>query len=260
LQLAQYHFNMTAATPPTRSVKDHYDRLLGPVYSWIIGDFTTVCRRNAALLSSLGLRSESNVVAVDLGCGPGCHSIPLAEAGFRVIAIDFCDELLTELQQHAGGLPIKIVRDNILRFRAHLDERPQLVLCMGDTLVHLPDWRAAQALISEVVYTLLPGGTFVASLRDYAATPPEGPNRFIPVRSSADRMFTCFLQYRDDTVDVHDILQTRDGDEWRLQVSRYRKLRLDYRRVIELLQDLGMKVDQPFDDHGMICIRSVKPA
>jgi SAM-dependent methyltransferase len=255
----QYYFRMTDATPRTRSVKDHYDRMLGPVYSWIIGDLTAVCRRNAALLSSLELYSESGALAVDLGCGPGCHSIPLAEAGFRVIAIDFCDDLLAELQQHAGNLPIKIARDNILQFRDHLDDCPQLVLCMGDTLVHLADWRAAQTLITDIVDTLLPGGTFVASLRDYTTTPPEGPDRFIPVRSSEDRIFTCFLQYGDDAVDVHDILQTRDGDDWSLQVSRYQKLRLDYRRVIKLLQELGMKVDQPFDDHGMICIRSVKP-
>lgn len=242
-----------------RSVKDHYDQMLGPVYSWIIGDLTSVCRRNAALLSSLGLQSESGALAVDLGCGPGCHSIPLAETGFRVIAIDFCEDLLTELQQHAVGLPVTVVRDNILQFRQHLEERPQVVLCMGDTLVHLPDWAAVQTLIADVVDTLLPGGTFVASLRDYTAVPPEGPNRFIPVRSSTDRIFTCFLQYRDATVDVHDILQTREGDNWRLQVSQYQKLRMNYRRIAELLRDLGMRVDQPFEDHGMICLRSVKP-
>jgi hypothetical protein len=130
---------------------------------------------------------------------------------------------------------------------------------MGDTLVHLPDLAAAQTLIADVVDTLSPGGTFVASLRDYTAVPPEGPNRFIPVRSSADRIFTCFLQYRDAVVDVHDILQIREGDNWRLEVSQYQKLRLDYRRIAEFLLSLGMRVDPPFDDHGMICLRSVKP-
>jgi SAM-dependent methyltransferase len=259
LLLSQYYLPMTDATTRTQSAKDHYDQLLGPVYSWIIGDFTSVCRRNAALLSSLGLHSKQNGLAIDLGCGPGCHSIPLAEAGFRVIGIDFCAELLSELQRYAASLPIKTVRDDILQFRRHLDDRPQIVLCMGDTLVHLPDWDAVQTLIAEVVDSLLPGGTFVASLRDYTTIPPEGPDRFIPVRSNANRIFTCFLQYRRDTVDVCDILQTRDGDDWRLQVSQYQKLRLDYRRVVELLQELGMEVDQPFDDHGMTCIRSVKP-
>ncbi len=234
--------------------------MLGPVYSWIIGDFASVCRRNAALLSSLGLNSESNALAVDLGCGPGCHTIPLAGAGFRVVAIDFCEDLLAELRRHGDGLPIKLVHDDILQFKRHLDDLPRVVLCMGDTLVHLPDWIAVQALIADVVDSLLPGGTFVASLRDYTTIPPEGPNRFIPVRSSANRIFTCFLQYRDDTVDVHDILQIREGDDWRLEVSHYQKLRLDYRRVADFLQELGMTVDQPFDDHGMLCIRSVKPA
>jgi SAM-dependent methyltransferase len=233
--------------------------MLGPVYSWIIGDLAVVCRRNASLLSSLGLRSGENALAIDLGCGPGCHSIPLAEAGFRVTAIDFCADLLIELQQHAGRLPIRTVRDDIRRFRIHIDERPEVIVCMGDTLVHLPEWDDVQALVTDVAESLLPGGTFVASLRDYSTIPPEGPDRFVPVRSSTERIFTCFLQYGVDTVDVHDILQTRDGDEWRMQVSRYRKLRLDYRRLVRLLQDLGMQVDLPFDDHGMICVRAVRP-
>mgnify|MGYP001350314843 CR=1 FL=1 len=257
--LSQYHFKMPDATTRTQSAKDHYDQMLGPVYSWIIGDFATVSRRNATLLKSLGLHSESGALAVDLGCGPGFHAVPLAEAGFRVIAIDFCDDLLTELRQHAGDRPIKMVCDNILQFRRHLDARPQVIICMGDTLVHLPDWRTAQALITEVVDALLPGGTFVASLRDYTGTPPEGPNRFIPVRSSSERIFTCFLHYRDDIVDVHDILQTRNGDDWHLEVSQYRKLRLDFRLVIELLRELDMQIDRPFENHGLICIRSVKP-
>ncbi|MCI0517156.1 MAG: class I SAM-dependent methyltransferase [Woeseiaceae bacterium] len=250
---------MTAATTSMKSVQDHYDRMLGSVYSWIIGDFGVICRRNAALLESLGLQSGSGALAVDLGCGPGCHSIPLAEAGFRVIAVDFCDELLTELQGRAANLPITTVRDNILHFRNYLDEHPQAVLCMGDTLVHLPDWDAVRTLLEDVVDSLLPGGAFVASLRDYSTSPPHGQEQFIPVRSNADRIFTCFLQYREDAVEVRDILQTRDGDDWKLEVSQYRKLRLDYRRVIGLLQDLGMHVDAAFEDHGMICIRSVKP-
>lgn len=250
---------MTDTKARMSNVQDHYDRMLGSVYSWIIGDYTDVCRRNAALLGSLGLGSGHKALAVDLGCGPGCHSLPLAEAGYRVVAVDFCNGLLNELRGHAAQLPIRTVHDNILHFRRHLEEAPQLVLCMGDTLVHLPDWDAVRTLLRDVVDSLLPGGAFLASLRDYSASPPAGTDQFIPVRSDAERIFTCFLQYRDDTIEVRDILQTRDGDNWNLDVSRYQKLRLDYRRIIGLLQDLGMMVDPEFEDHGMICIRSTKP-
>ena len=242
------------------AVKNHYDRMLGPVYSWIIGDFDTACRMNTDLLASLGLRSDRGAVALDLGCGPGCQSVPLANAGFKVTAIDFCESLLAELQFHAGKLPIRAVHDDILNFPAHITDSPELIVCMGDTLVHLPDVDAVENLISDICDRLQPGGTFVASLRDYSLPPPCGAARFLPVRNSEDRIFTCFLEYRGDTIEVHDILHARVDGEWRLHVSQYQKLRLDYRLVIGFLQDRGMAVDSLPGKDGMIVIKATKPA
>ena len=39
---------------------------------------------------------------LDLGCGPGRHSIPLSEAGFAVTAVDLSETLLTQGQASAG--------------------------------------------------------------------------------------------------------------------------------------------------------------
>ena len=79
------------------TVKDHYDRFLGSVYSWILGDFDNAREKNAAFFDSLDLAPVNNAIAVDLGCGPGCQSLPLAELGYSVLAIDFCQDLLDEL-------------------------------------------------------------------------------------------------------------------------------------------------------------------
>ena len=68
------------------SVKDHYDKLLGPVYSWMIGDFDQAYAANVALFEKLAVTPSTNDVAVDLGCGPGCQAVPLAERGFAVTA------------------------------------------------------------------------------------------------------------------------------------------------------------------------------
>jgi SAM-dependent methyltransferase len=250
---------MPDAPTKAKSAKDHYDQLLGPVYSWIIGDFDTAYGMNVELLTTLGIRSGRGASAVDLGCGPGCQTIPLAEAGFSVVAIDFCDDLLDELTRRVGELPVRIVHDDILNFARHLTEPPELVVCMGDTLVHLPNAATVRTLLSDVVSRIRPGGIFVASLRDYSGPPSIGPARFIPVRSSDDRIFTCFLEFRDETIDVHDILHTRVNGEWQLRVSSYQKLRLDFRQIVEFLGAAGMLVDQPFAAHGMMVIRAVKP-
>jgi 2-polyprenyl-3-methyl-5-hydroxy-6-metoxy-1,4-benzoquinol methylase len=122
-----------------KSVRNHYDEFLAPVYSWILGDFENAYQVNVEFFASLELSAERGDVAVDLGCGPGCQSLPLAERGFRVVAIDFCQELLDELTERAGDLQITTVCDDLIEFDKHIDEPPALVVCMGDTLVHLPD-------------------------------------------------------------------------------------------------------------------------
>lgn len=232
-------------------VKKHYDSLLGPVYSWILGDFEQAQAKNATLFDRLGLLPVETGVAVDLGAGPGCQSVPLADRGYDVVAIDFCTELLDELRVHAGERSVRTVCDDIGNFRKHV-ERADLVVCMGDTLVHLQDLAAVESALRDMAAAVVAGGSVVISIRDYVSPGPTGKDRFIPIRSSRDRIFTCFLEYGDEVVDVHDILQSRDGDTWTLEVSGYRKLRLDIEWVAGVLARAGLDVRHRFDAAGML--------
>ncbi|MCZ9338603.1 hypothetical protein NGM37_12535, partial [Streptomyces sp. TRM76130] len=81
-------------------------------------------------------------------------------------------------------------------------------------------------LIADTARALRPGGSFGATYRDLTGE-LTGPDRFIPVRSTADRILTCFLEYvDDDTVQVHDLLHTRHDEAWHLTASSHPKLRL----------------------------------
>jgi hypothetical protein len=242
------------------SVRDHYNYLLGPIYSWIVGDFETAYKRSVKLFARLDIKPRQGGAAIDLGCGSGCQALALMDAGFQVTAIDFCDELLAELRRRAGSHHLVIINDDILNFGNHLIDAPELIVCMGDTLVHLPDERSAADLLARVAGKLAAGGTFIVTLRDYSGPALCGPDRFIPVRSGPDRIFTCFLEYGENTIDVHDILYTRHVDEWQLQVSRYTKLRLDYKDVMDALRRKGLRVELASDHFGMKVIRALKPA
>ena len=50
-------------------VRDHYDKLLGPVYSWMVGDIDAAMIRADAELEAIGLDANGSGVAVDLGAG-----------------------------------------------------------------------------------------------------------------------------------------------------------------------------------------------
>lgn len=239
------------------TVVEHYANHLGPVYAWMIGDIDAALARSDSELDALLLSSTGAGTAVDLGAGFGLHAIPLACRGFNVTAIDSNGPLLEELNARAGSLPIRTVNADLLDFRAHIRTSPDLILCMGDTLTHLPSHSSVVSLFRDVAASLNRGGAFAATFRDYFSAPLQGDARFIPVRSDAERVLTCFLEYADATVTVHDLLHQREGSSWRLRVSSYPKLRLSPQWVAEQLSALGLIVHRDSTPAGMIRIRAV---
>lgn len=243
------------------TVRDHYDSFLGSVYSWILGDFGAAYEANLRFFQSLNLAPEPGAIAVDLGCGPGCQSVPLAELGFDVLAVDFCQPLLDELKSHAKGLAIRTICDDMQHFASHIAGPVDLIVCMGDSLVHLPHVAAVETLLGEVYHSLRPGGTFIYAIRDYVSQVPQGADRFIPIRADDRQIFTCFLDYRDDVVHVHDVLYVKAGDEWKMRISDYLKLRLDSKEINAELQRLGLTIaDSTPAVESMITVVARKPA
>jgi len=242
-----------------RTVRDHYDRFLGPLYSWIIGDFDVACRNNVAYFRSLDLDVPAEARAVDLGAGSGCQSLPLADAGYEVLAVDFCQDLLDELEQRKGSRSIRTVCADVLDVETFVPHPVELIVCMGDTLVHLPDTASVERLLQSVTRLLAPGGTFVYAIRDYVDTVPQGADRFVPVRAEDDRIFTCFLDYREDVVHVHDILHRRAPEGWTTEISDYLKLRLDSRQLDSTLAECGLDIADRQFINGMITVAAVRP-
>ena len=250
---------MSFCAPMVKTVRDHYADHLGPVYTWMVGDIDAALSRGAAELDALPLPSKIGGTAVDLGAGFGLHAIPLARRGFSVVAMDTCDSLLQELEARKQSLPIRAVNADLLTFREHVGSPINVILCMGDTLTHLPSFSSVESLFADVAASLSHGGLFVATFRDYASTPLQGDGRFILVRSDAERILTCFLEYADTTVTVHDLLHQREGGSWRLRVSSYSKLRLSPQWVVERLSSLGLSVLRDAAPGGMIRITARKP-
>ncbi len=239
------------------AVDAHYATHLGPIYLWMAGGLDAALAQGADDIAPLLPPPCSGAVAVDLGAGFGMHALPLARAGYRVVAVDASSLLLAHLREQAGGLDMDVVQDDLLAWLRRSRERPDLVVCMGDTLPHLPDLDAVAELLRRVCATLRPGGRFVATFRDHTRV-AVGTQRFIPVRSDDQRILTCFLEQQRDRVLVHDILQERQPDGWSLRVSAYPKLRLAPAWVQEQLQGQGLHATQRPGPRGMLWIEGVR--
>jgi SAM-dependent methyltransferase len=242
-----------------KTARDHYDEHLGPVYSWMAGDFEALRARSAQLFTRLGLvPGAKGRSAVDLGAGHGAQSVALAELGFEVISIDFCARLLHELAENAGAVPIRIVEADLREFRKHIAAPLRVAVCMGDTLPHLSSTAEVEQLVHDVAAALGDGGVFIVTFRDYVSRALEGEARFIPVRADDERIFTCFLEYGSDTVTVYDILHRKADGQWTQQVSSYRKLRIDPAWLGELCVGAGLQVVERFCEAGLVTLVASK--
>lgn len=233
------------------SVTEHYANHLAPIYLWMAGGPEAALQAGSAEIEALDLPLSDGDAVLDLGAGFGMHAIALARRGARVTAIDTSAELLRALEQLAGNLPIRAVHDDLLAFQRHITASPSAILCMGDTITHLPDRGAVETLIERASAALPPAGLFVLSLRDYSQ-PLLGDQRFIPVRSDDNRILTCFLEYEPQALVVHDILQQRTPEGWQTRVSHYRKLRLSPEHLIAGLESRGFRVRREAGMRGMV--------
>jgi len=235
------------------SVKEHYDNLLASYYSWMCGGPELKLTKNRAFFRDHNIRPAHSAAAVDLGAGSGFQSIPLAEAGFNVTAIDVSRNLLAELNKAAGKLAIRTIHDDLLNFAEHSPAKIEIIVCMGDTLTHLKTLAEVKKLIHRVYGALEKEGLLILGFRDMTVELTQ-LDRFIPVRSDSKRIFTCFLEYEKSHVKVHDILYEKTDDQWEMKKGFFRKLRISSQWAQEGLLKAGFKVEKYDIENGMITI------
>jgi len=250
-------------------VTDHYERLLAAYYTWMFGiPFAEKVAEQKSILTQALHSLKSTLapqLAVDLGSGPGFQTIALAQLGFSpVIAIDTSAELLAELQSHATNLPIEVHQAD-LRDLINIVPAAQAtaIVCMGDTLTHLPTKSEVTTLFQSISKALIPGGIFVLTWRDLT---PElhGVDRFLPIRSDENTIMTCFLEYdptgsQSEYVTVNDLIYTRQNGAWALNKSSYPKLRLNPEWLTHELTAAGLVVDSQSTAGRLLQLIARKP-
>ena len=236
---------------------EHYENHLADYYTWLYGGLASKVGENKAFFLSHDIVPRLSKYALDLGCGSGFQSIPLAQLGFNVISIDLSGKLLKELDEHKDNLSILAIKDSILNLEKHAPGNCELCVCMGDTLTHLDSFDEVINLFSSVSRTLEKNGQFILTFRDLTFE-LENLDRFIPVNQDSSKIFTCFLEYEDKKVKVHDLIYEKEGENWNLKKSFYWKLRISSDFVMEELKSAGFSITHTNSDSGFMTIIAKK--
>lgn len=204
------------------------------------GDFPERTSEFKKFLADNSIIPNSNKVAIDLGAGHGIQSVPLAELGFNVIAVDFNDQLLSELTSNSKGLNILAINSDIRNIKSFADH-PELIVCCGDTLTHLDSKMEIESFISDIADSLCMEGRLILSFRDYSM-PLTGISRFIPVKSDENKILMCILDYETEFVEVTDLLHEKTKSGWQQKVSSYRKVRLKTDEIVSILESCNLSI------------------
>jgi predicted nicotinamide N-methyase len=227
------------------TAKEHYDQHLGNFYSWMAGDFDEKQKEHQQFLLKQQIEPASTKYAIDLGAGHGIQSVSLAKLGFKVKAIDFNKQLLTELKLNSKGFDIDVIEDDICLFNKYIDTKPELIICWGDTITHLNSEIEIEQLLIDCCEVLNENGKLIISFRDYSNELIRD-NRFIPVKSDENRILTCFLEYFPEHVRVTDLFYEKEESGWKQKVSSYNKIRISVSSIRNILLKNEMEII--FDD------------
>ena len=210
----------------SQAVREHYDTLLAPIYSWTLGDFDARVAASCELLQ--GLLRDSRAAqrpgrALDLGCGTGVQTLALARLGYRVTGVDFSAVMLEEYRARTRDLGVTAIEADLTRFDA--GEGHGVAVCFGDTVSHLASWDDVRGFFANVHRSLEPLGHFFLASRDHSRV-YRGDERFLLVRADATRTLTCVLEDEGEHVRVTDVVHARAAEGCSMSVSSYRKLRV----------------------------------
>ncbi|GGA70115.1 class I SAM-dependent methyltransferase [Ornithinibacillus halotolerans] len=190
-------------------------------------------------------------VLIDLACGTGRATIPLAKQGYRLVGVDIHEGMLEKAKQKSDNLPIHWVTQNCMHLQ--LDITSKFIYMVGNSFQHFLTNEDQNQLLRSVHYHLEKDGVFIFNTRF-----PSREELLQPAEEEYWRNYTdpstglnvdvfTISEYNSLTQIQHytTIRRAQDGSEKRTDIQ----LRYVYPQELErLARENGFKVLQLFGD------------
>lgn len=205
-----------------RANVEHYQYLAG-VYRLFFRDYEGSMRAEGARLTAV-LHSLGTHTVLDACSGTGRQSIPMAEAGFSVVAADPCPAMQAQAQRLAAerGLSIVWLLSDFESLPLSLTNRFDAVIALGNGLCHCPTRDAVLRALVALRHCCAPAGVCLIGIKDFDRIRRERLARLECDGSDSGDFrseLTQTWEYRDPVLVCRTTLWRRDRGSGRVQTA-----------------------------------------
>lgn len=200
----------------------------------------------------LFLNLASHGTALDLACGTGRLTIPLAEKGLHVTCLDISEPMLKYVRTRREDLPINWLQGDVCNFS--LNQQFDFILMAGNSFQAILSEDDQKRFLACVVKHLKPTGTFVFNTRN--------PRKEDLKTSDSFEFWHSFKDHTSEEVKVYGKQKYNEADHtvtyttkrvWQnKEKTTTLKLRFTKKEQLEqLIEQSGLTVDYFYGDDQM---------
>ena len=180
---------------------------------------------------------------LDMACGSGRHAMALARENHIVTAFDNSRSMIQIARSLADseGITVDFVVEDMLHMKIIVDEKYDLIYCLGNSLALLNDLNALEKVFQLVHKSLQDGGTFVFQILNFEEIMASN-FRFMPPKSGKldtgeEVIFNRFFDHRAKENYSNLVFASiiKRDNKWTSKITTQNVLRLDFDIVENLL-------------------------
>lgn len=197
---------------------------------------------------------------LDIGCGTGNKTVHFGANAAEVVAVDLDEEMITKAKALNARSNIRYDVINMLEIdQAFRGMRFDGVVCLGNTLVHLPSPEAIQAVLEKIRVLLAAGGVCIVQILNYDRIIALKAHT-LPVINTPNTRFTRDYEWRDGEMHFVTALELKKtGQTLHNDIVLYPLRKGEFGRMLRnagfrQVDYYGSYLDGPHDDTSFVTI------